>query len=51
MKVHLVNAGKYSTSLFVALAAIWLIKSSDSSSLMGKEVNEAFWVYLVIKFI
>ena len=48
---HLVNAGKYSTSLMVAFASIWLIKSDDPEDLTKKKVDNAFWFYLAIKII
>ena len=51
MKVNLLNAAKYSTSLLVALASIWVVKSTDESSITKKEVNLAWWLYLAIKVI
>ena len=48
---HLVNAGKYSTSLIVAFAAIWLVKSDSTDDLIKKRIDIAFWVYLGCKVV
>ena len=50
-KNHILNAMKYSTSLGVAFASIWLVKSKDDSPLTKKEVNTGFWGFVAIKVV